>query len=100
MRSKGDKFRREQGYISTATENARLAEDVAANFTTLSTLITDDMSADVFQTTYCRMSVNYTGGDVVEQFRTTFFATKVGYDMEAVEYNGMVLSYDDKLNGE
>lgn len=100
MRSKGDKYRREQSFISTATNNDLLAGEVAKHYTTLSALIVDDQSADVFQSTYCRLTATYTGGDIIEQFREMYFATATNYELSGAEYSGMVIPFNDVITGE
>ena len=75
MRSKGDRYRRQSCYTLGARENPAAASQMAAHHGELEHLVTDDLTAEVFQDTYCRMTARYTDGDFVREFTATFWNT-------------------------
>lgn len=86
MKGRGDKFRRSYCYTEAAIENTKAAEEMAKRYTELAGLINDELTREVFQDTYCRITVRYKGGDFVKQFRRLFWNTLREYQKKDREY--------------
>lgn len=73
--SRGDKYRRTSCFTAGAVENAEVARLVVEHYAELSKLITDEVTAEVFQDTYCRITTREVKPDFVKQFRRLFYNT-------------------------
>lgn len=80
MRTNGDnKYRRDTCYTNGAVENTAASLAMSACYKSLEHLITDDLTANVFQVTYCRITRVYHGGDFVRKFTRLFWSTMCEY---------------------
>lgn len=102
MRSKGDRYRRQSCYTEGARRNDAAAAQMAMHHAELAHLVTDDLTAEVFQDTYCRITVRYTDGDFVREFKATFWNTLREYiihnRIDSARY--AILSEDPKEEAE
>lgn len=95
MKVKGDKFRRSYCYTVAAVENDRASEEMAKRYTGLADLIKDEMTAEVFQDTFCRITVRYKGGDFVKMFKRLFYNTLKEQIKLTKTYNNITQPYAD-----
>ena len=68
-------FRRATCYAAGVVENPLASAAMSAHYVELSTLMTDDLTCEVFQLTYLRITRRYHGGDFVKLFRYMFYNT-------------------------
>lgn len=90
MRSKGDKYRRTVCYTAAAVANEAAAAQMSQCYDKLAPLITDELTREVFQVTYCRITQRYTDGDFVEQFTRLFYNTLREYVKQSRIYDTMI----------
>jgi predicted transcriptional regulator len=101
MKTKGDRFRRSHCYTEAAVRNLKAANQMAKRYKELVDLIKDDITAEVFQDTYCRITRRYKGGDFVKQFRRLFRNTLREHKLKIIEDNKHIAQYaDNKSNNE
>ncbi len=94
-RSKGDKFRRSSCFTQDARQNEAVARLVVRHYLELAALITDDLTAETFQDTYCRMTLRPVKGDFVKQFKKLFYNTLREHIKERKHYKNTFKSYAD-----
>ena len=99
MRSRGGKFRRSSCYTQAAAPNAEVACLIVKHYHELDHLIRDDITAEVFQDTYCRMTARYKSGDFVAEFKRIFYNTLREYIKRAKAYEAQIDSYADNQQG-
>lgn len=80
-------YRLSERYAADAIANEEVATLMAAHYRQLASLITDDLTAEVFQVAYCRITHRYHGGDFVKCFRHIFWSTMTDYQHRTNEYN-------------
>lgn len=80
-------YRLSERYASAAVDNAEVSALMGIHYSQLAHLITDDLTAEVFQVTYCRMTIRYHGGDFCKCFLHVFWSTMTDYIHRTNEYN-------------
>lgn len=87
MENTGDEFRRMSCYIGHAVENAAAAEAFTKHHKELEFLRQDELTREVFQTTYMRITARYQGGDFVEMFKALFYNTLRELSIKSFRYS-------------
>lgn len=100
MRSKGDKYRRTVCYTAAAVANEAAAAQMSKCYAQLAPLITDELTGEVFQVTYCRITQRYTDGDFVEQFTRLYFNTLREYVKLSRIYDTMINAIPNQVKQE
>ncbi len=95
MKSKGDKYRRSYCYTEGAVRNVKASNQMAKRYRELVHLIKDDITAEAFQDTFCRITRRYKGGDFVKQFKRLFSNTLREYKLKQIDYDKTVRGYAD-----
>lgn len=83
-------YRLSERYAADAVANEEVARLMAASYAALAHLITDDLTAEVFQVTYCRMTHRYHGGDFVKYFKHVFWSTMKDYQHRINDYKARI----------
>lgn len=100
MKSKGDRYRRSHCYTMGATVNEDVSRLMVEHYAELCPLISDDITAEAFQDTYCRMTQRFTGGDFVSEFRRVFWNTLRESIINNRKYKATITSYSDQVSHE
>lgn len=95
MRSRGDKYRRTSCYTRAARRNDEVARLVEKHYAELAPLIRDDMTADAFQDTYCRITLRPVQSDFVRQFKRLFYNTLREIIKKNRQQKNKITSYAD-----
>jgi len=83
-------YRLSERYAADAIANEEVATLMAAHYRQLASLITDDLTAEVFQVTYCRITHRYHGGNFVKCFRHLFWSTMRDYIHRINDYKARI----------
>ena len=90
-------YRLSERYIDDAIANEEVARLMTECYGSLAHLITDDLTAEVFQVTYCRMTHRYHGGDFCKRFRRIFWSTMRDYQHRIKDYKARINALSEEI---
>lgn len=83
-------YRLSERYAADAVANEEVARLMADSYAALAHLITDDLTAEVFQVTYCRMTHRYHGGNFIKCYKRIFWSTMKDYQHRINDYKARI----------
>jgi hypothetical protein len=83
-------YRLSERYCASAVANDEVAALMSRHHRELSALVTDDLTAEVYQVTYCRMTIRYHGGNFIKCFKHVFWSTMRDYIHRINDYKARI----------